>query len=566
MSVTSIVRSPTLPTHNVDLTWALPTGGTTYTCGDTGEGDDYDAADLATVWALLTPGDVLVLRAGTTFNISSTLSLLALANAGNDWIYVISSAYANLGTIYQRAGPDDTANMPKINWQGATSSRVIDTEWNAGGTKANYWRLMGLEITADHNTTASTQTGLVGIGRYGADKVSDADDQPHHIIIDRCYIHGQSAGNYGWGIEGSCKEYAIISSTIDEIHIDGAESQGISIAMGEGDIQIYNNYIEAAGINCLIGGSTQQISNAQIENVHIWGNHFSKPVAWKTADWTVKNVMETKGGVGVLIEGNIFENSWYDGQDGTIVSLKNAAGSLHPWTTCSDVTIRWNWIRNGLIGFKFKIKDNSNESYYGLADFLIHDNVMDNINSEFGNNSVTASRLFEIDPTDYGDLTGNRIVIRHNTCLHDGQNQNDRNGSYMLYLSSCNKEVKFLVFENNVMEFWGEATTLANRFGIKSDGTSIGLPSITKACGDQYRFTNNIYVHTRSGSWPPGDAFVADLASMNFSDYSVTATDVRGYALTAFSPGYQGSTSGRDCGANVGAIYDATLHCEDGDW
>lgn len=567
MSVTSIVRSPTLPTHNVDLTWALPTGGTTRWCGSD-PGDDYDTTQLQTAIDVTQPGDVLILRAGDTFQSATTITLPAYANAGADWIYIISSNYANLGTIDRRCTAADSiaGDLPKIEFT-ATTSR-IDTEWNAGGTVCNRIRIMGLEITNTNHSTASIGYSLVALGRYGANNPTDADDQPHHLIIDRCYIHGQTDGSTADGIYISTKEVAVISSTITEIHHTGPEQHGVVVVNGTGDLQIDNCHIEAGDICVLVGtGPTaQKVDQAQYDNVSITRCNLTKQESWKGGSWSIKNCLEFKFGRYILVEGCTIHKSWYDSQDGPVVSIKTANGSTDPWTRTQHLTMRYCHIHDGLIGIKFKTKDNSNEAYNGVEDVLIHDIVMDNINPEYGGSSSTACRLIELDPSDYGTLTAQRITIRHNTLLHDGQNQNDRTGSYMIYLSGNNKEIDFFVFENNVAEFWGEGEVLANRYGIKADGASIGVPSITKACNDKYRFTNNIYVHTRSGSWPPGDTFVADLTSMNFSDYSVTTTDVRGYALTASSPGYQGSTSGRDCGANVGAIYDATLHCEDGDW
>jgi len=260
------------------------------------------------------PGDILELRAGDTFPLSTTLTLPAFANAGADWIYIRSMNWANLGTIDRRATASDTADMPKIEFQNTITK--IDTEWNAGGNKANRWRLMGLEITATHNVTTSTQQGLVRLGRYGTDFPTAAADEPFHLIIDRCYIHGQSAGNYAFGVEVGTKQTAIISSSIQEIHIDGDESQGITVPSGTGDLQVDNCLVECAGINMLIGGSRQRIDQAQFDNVTVRRNYFTKPVAWKASSWTVKNVFETKFSRYGLVEGNRFTNSWAGGQDG----------------------------------------------------------------------------------------------------------------------------------------------------------------------------------------------------------------------------------------------------------
>jgi hypothetical protein len=555
------VPRPTLPTHNVDLTWDPPTGGTTYTCGSD-PGDDY--SDIATALAALVPGDILELRA-ETFNISSTIQLPALANAGNAWIYIRSMNWANLGTIDRRATASDTANMAKL--QFTTTSARLETDFTPGGNKANYIRLMGLEITGTHNVKTSSQTGMVMLGRDAANDPSADADQPHHLIIDRCYIHGQSAGDYLGGIRISTKECAVLSSTITEIHDETIESHGIIALSGTGDLQVYNCHIEASGINIMIGGGIQQISDAQFDNTTIRRNYLTKPTAWKDSDdWEIKNCFETKFGRYILFEDNRATNSWDDqaggGQDGPLISLKLANGG-DSWTDCSHITIRNNWISNGNTGIKFKAKDNANACDNGLSDIVIENNVIDNVNTDFGEGGAWDGTLFDINPTDVAGLRLERLIIRHNTALHDGQGQTDRLGSNEVLFNSFSNNLDCWVYENNVVSHYAEGAS--NKIGIKRDGIGAGEPSIERAC-TTWRCTNNIWIHTSPGSYPSGNTLVANYAAMNFADYANSDTDVAGYELTASSPGYLGATGGRNCGAHCATIKQKTLHCVDGDW
>ena len=43
-------------------------------------------------------------------------------------------------------------------------------------------------------------------------------------------------------------------------------------------------------------------------NITIRRNLISKPLAWRTQSWTIKNLLELKNAQDVLIEGNVFEN------------------------------------------------------------------------------------------------------------------------------------------------------------------------------------------------------------------------------------------------------------------
>jgi hypothetical protein len=94
---------------------------------------------------------------------------------------------------------------------------------------------------------------------------------------------------------------AIVDSWLANCHIKGFEGQGIGGWNGPGPYLIRNNYIEAAGINVLLGGATPTIANLRTYDVTIQRNHLIKPLAWRGV-WTVKNLFETKNAGRVLVE------------------------------------------------------------------------------------------------------------------------------------------------------------------------------------------------------------------------------------------------------------------------
>lgn len=56
-----------------------------------------------------------------------------------------------------------------------------------------------------------------------------------------------------------------------------------------------------------------------------------KPPEWKGAR-SVKNLFELKHAKRVLVEGNVFENNWADGQTGMAIVLKSTnQGGGNPW-------------------------------------------------------------------------------------------------------------------------------------------------------------------------------------------------------------------------------------------
>lgn len=75
-----------LPRVYIDTTWNPPLGGTTWAM--------HTAAQLSSALNSAAPGDIIVLDAGTTY--SGNFVLPAKLNPNNKWIYVSSSALANL--------------------------------------------------------------------------------------------------------------------------------------------------------------------------------------------------------------------------------------------------------------------------------------------------------------------------------------------------------------------------------------------------------------------------------------------------------------------------------------
>jgi len=68
--------------------------------------------------------------------------------------------------------------------------------------------------------------------------------------------------------------------------------------------------------------------------------------------WVVKNLFELKSARNVIIESNIFENNWRDGQTGyaVVFTPRNSGGGCR-WCVVEDVSFRYNLVRNTASGF-----------------------------------------------------------------------------------------------------------------------------------------------------------------------------------------------------------------------
>src|SRR5262249_45975143 len=109
--------------------------------------------------------------------------------------------------------------------------------------------------------------------------------------------------------------------------------------------------------------------------------------------WSVKNLFELKNAQRVLVDGNVFENNWVDGQAGIAVQLtpRNQDGSA-PWATVQDVTFTNNIVRHSAAGFNILGTDDIHSSQQAQR-IQIKNDLFDDIG---GTRWGTNGRLFQI--------------------------------------------------------------------------------------------------------------------------------------------------------------------------
>ena len=164
------------------------------------------------------------------------------------------------------------------------------------------------------------------------------------------YIHGTDLANVQRCIALNSAWSAVIDSYVSKCHAKGYDAQAIVGWNGPGPFKIVNNYLEGSGENILFGGADPSIANLNPGDIEIRHNHIIKPLSWKGV-WTAKNLFEFKNGVRVVFEGNVLENCWTDAQVGQgIVMQALSDNNTAAWTTIQDVTVRYNVIRNTLVG------------------------------------------------------------------------------------------------------------------------------------------------------------------------------------------------------------------------
>jgi hypothetical protein len=253
------------------------------------------------------PGDVIELAGGAVF----TGNFVLPQKGGTSYITIRTAPSDGLPKADQRIGPEHAALLARI--QSPNGSPALRT---AAG--AHHWRLMLLEFGANQAGAGD----ILALGD-GSSSQSSADRVPRDLIVDRCYIHGDPVRGQKRGIALNSAATSVIGSHISDIKAVGVDAQAIAGWNGPGPFQIENNYLEASGENFLLGGATPGIAGLVPSDVVFRRNHVTRPVAWRSESWTVKNLFELKNARRVLVEGNLFENHWQGAQPGRSRAMRS---------------------------------------------------------------------------------------------------------------------------------------------------------------------------------------------------------------------------------------------------
>src|SRR5438105_1675112 len=257
------------------------------------------------------PGDTIVLQAGATYVGPITLPV----KSGSSYITIQSSALASLPPDGQRVTPAYAALMPKIVSPGFNEPAL------ATAPSAHHFQFIGVEFAKQ---TPDVQVGdLIALGD-GTSAQNSLDLVPHHLTFDRCYMHGEPTTPLKRGIALNSGETSIINSYLSDFKNVGQDTQAICGWNGPGPFHIINNFLEGAGENVMFGGAIGYIPGVNPADIEIRRNYFYKPPAWRGV-WMVKNLFELKRAERVVVDGNVFENCWLDGQEGFAImfSLRN---------------------------------------------------------------------------------------------------------------------------------------------------------------------------------------------------------------------------------------------------
>jgi hypothetical protein len=457
------------------------------------------------------PGDTVVLQAGAVY----TGNFILPAKIGDGWITIRTSDLAGIPVEGTRISPTQGGAMPKI----VTANAAPALATAAG---AHHYRLVGLEMGV------AAAVGLnYGIVVLGDGSQSSLSAVPHDLVIDRCYVHGNLTGDVSRGVTLNSAFTSVIDSHISACHGVGFDTQAIAGWNGQGPFKIVNNYLEAAGENVMFGGADPHIPNLVPSDIEFRRNYCSKPLSWNPADltyagthWSVKNLFELKNAQRILVDGNVFENCWVDGQTGfaVVFTPRNQEGTA-PWSVVQDVTFTNNIARHAAAGIQFLGTDNNYPSQQERRIKIKNNLFYDIGGTKWGGNG----RLFQL-----VDGTAD-VHIDHNTGIQTGN-----------IVTADGTPHSGFVYTNNI--------TPHNDYGFMGSGRSFGNDTLSYYFPGCY-LIKNVIIGGLSNLYPSGNFFPASLSNVGFVDVSRD-----NYRLTNTSPFKNAATDGSDIGADQDAI------------
>ena len=459
------------------------------------------------------PGDVIELARGATYSGNFTLPNKGTSTA---WIVVRPASGAALPVEGQRMTPALAASLALPKVMSPDYSYAIRT-----AVGAHHYRLVALEVT--FASTAPYNYGLILLGGSNADEgQTTLASIPHDLVLDRMYVHGTEALSLKRCVGLNSASTAVIDSYLSGCHADGADSQAIGGWNGPGPFKIVNNYLEGAGENVIFGGADPSIPNLVPSDIEIRRNHITKPTSWHGSRWLVKNLLEFKNAQRVLIEGNVFENNWQNGQEGSGIVLWSAnQGGTAPWTVTQDVTFRLNVMRN--VGAGFQITATGDSPAIPARRIAITDNLVYGINQPgFEGNG----RAFQV----FGALTD--VTLAHNTVVGST--------THSVVFAPPGTTTRRLIVRDNILEGV-----------IHGDGMGNGSSSWNQYAPDGTFLTNVVVIANDGTVYPTGNSYPTSLGAIGFGNAS--AGD---YHLSLVSP-FKAPSGARDPGADIDAVQTA---------
>jgi hypothetical protein len=511
-------------------------------------------------------GDIIELQAGATFTGKFTVPSKNCNNT--DWIIIRTSApdsalpvegtratpcYAGIASLEGR--PQYSCANPQ-NVMATVQNDVPGDGPFALQSGANYYRFLGLQITRPAGTP-------------GPARLLFTQGTADHIIVDRSWLHGAPQDETAVGVSLSgMTNSAVVDSYFSDFHciaITGTCTDASAIAGGLGDTQdgpfkIQDDFLEASGEGILFGGGPATKSPSDIS---IIGNHFWKPWQWMPGNpqfiggtngepFIVKNHLEIKNAVRVLVDSNLMENNWGGFSQngfGILITPKNQhQGNTNVCPLCevTDITVRFTHLSHLGAGIQLATSLSGNGVGGAPAQagtrWSLHDLVLDDLSTAYNGGGTG----FEI-ANNWPKAPVNTVTINHVTVFPDPE-------SHMMIAGNvaANQQMYQFVFTNSLY-----VTGAHPIWNVGWGRTSCGFEDVPittlSHCFISSSFTNNVLITPPApyppSTWPADNLFAATIDDVGFTDFN--NGDDGNYELLPTSPYKNAGTDGKDLGADI---------------
>lgn len=205
-------------------------------------------------------------------------------------------------------------------------------------------------------------------------------------LVNPATAYTPGCGDDSRGIQANCNQCFLEYNYFEKIHWWGSESHAISLGFSTGPYKIVHNWVEAGSAGYFSGGGPVDTRGGPANDGEIRGNFFGRDLAWRFLsaaagkspappfgcgpldgnsahdtcpfNWAIKNNLEMKLGHRLLIDGNIIDGDWADGQSGypVLQTVRTCSGGATcgiydpstglPVTAIDNVRFSNNWFRN----------------------------------------------------------------------------------------------------------------------------------------------------------------------------------------------------------------------------
>lgn len=492
----------------------------------------HQGDDLQAVINVANPGDVIKLDPGAVFVGNYTLPP---KQSNGLYVTIQTGTLANLPLAGLRISPAHAASMAKIRTPNGTALTV--------SPGASFYKIIGIEFGPETTSSNVAEAAIVSVG-LNTPAQTLPELAPHHVEVDRCYVHGNPGQQVKRGIALHSGEVSVLNCYVADIHLVGQDSNGITGANGPGPYHIINNYVEAAAENIIFGGEPLQIPGTVPSDIEVRRNYLYKPLTWRPNTpgwdghrWVVKNLFELKTAKRVIVEGNVMENQWGDVDDNYgAINLTVSGGDSGAQATLQHITVTNNIVRHVGRGILISGLSDGGAASVPCDDLVISNNIFEDVNSSKwhhdGNWIVFPSKF-------------DNVKIRHNTVIESS--------SIMVIGSPPNTSSSGFEMTDNIFNHTGCCGVIGAGFGIGQTGLEFFAPGAI--------LRRNVMIGGASSA-PDYSHFTDNTDPKYFPDYiwlvGFFSYLDNSYRLKADSPFKSAATDGKDIGVDHDALKAAT--------